>query len=141
MTNEVETANFINNQNRNPGRFGNTYNPDFRKHPNFSWKDQNNTQQNFNFNQRIGGVPPQGNYQVGGSGKSGLEETIIRLFNDLSKKHDERLMQHEAELRLHNASLQNLEKKWFRLLRQSLRDHHAHSQAIQGQTQKPKSMQ
>jgi hypothetical protein len=26
MTNEVETANFTNNQNRNPGAFGNTYN-------------------------------------------------------------------------------------------------------------------
>jgi hypothetical protein len=100
MMNEVETANFISNQNRNPGTYGNTYNPDYRKHPNFSWRDQNNAQQNSNFNQGSNSAPPQGNYQGDGSGKSRLEETITSLFNDLSTKHDDRFSQQEAELRL-----------------------------------------
>jgi hypothetical protein len=43
MADERESTNFINN--RNPGMFENNYNQEWKRHPNFSWKDQNNSQQ------------------------------------------------------------------------------------------------
>ncbi|XP_076929792.1 uncharacterized protein LOC143594348 [Bidens hawaiensis] len=133
----VEDVDFVGRQNN---AYSNSYNPGWRNHPNFSWKD-NGGSQNQSQNQKPPGFDQNPNYQnqpqnqsyqqkpqfqgssSGGqsSGGSSVENILIQLLakTETSKKLaeqrnlmiDETLQRHNLKLRNQKASIQTIENQ------------------------------
>ncbi|XP_076943693.1 uncharacterized protein LOC143614023 [Bidens hawaiensis] len=118
----VEDVDFVSRQNNT---FGNIYNPGWRNHPNFSWKDgaTNQTPPGFDkrpFNQTHPAQPKPQYHNQGPSTSqhpnSGdtVEILLTRLLASTetsNKLTEERFQKNEAELRNQKASLQNIENQ------------------------------
>ncbi|XP_057444569.1 uncharacterized protein LOC130736799 [Lotus japonicus] len=97
--------------------YSNTYNPGWRNHPNFSWRDQNNSgdaggsnqfpnQRQYQLNQRP--PPPQNQ----GNGKKSLEEIVVDLaLTNQSFMNETRGFMNETRtsFKNHESSIKNLE--------------------------------
>lgn len=94
-----EQVNMMNSYNPRPRNdpFSNTYNLDWRDHPNFSWKNNANTNMSSQSNPPI---------------KSSLEETMLAFMQKIDSKmeqHDSVVVQHESILQNIAASIGKLE--------------------------------
>ncbi|XP_050207484.1 uncharacterized protein LOC126656903 [Mercurialis annua] len=112
-TNEVqsEEANFVSyNQNRQPRNdpYSNTYNPGWRNHPNFSWRDGNNTKPQGppGFQQNRAAPPPPQQEK-----KPSLEDMMAQFMANQdghNKKMEQRMCQIENA---HQSSIHNVERQ------------------------------
>ncbi|XP_076903719.1 uncharacterized protein LOC143558843 [Bidens hawaiensis] len=130
---DMEEVNFIARQNNS---FSNNYNPGWRNHPNFSWKDGGNTQPLPGFEKRPmnQSFQPKPQFQDQSSSNhqnpsySKIEEMLIQLItktNEAEKKADSRavdisrvLQKHEVDLKSQQASLWYLETQIEQIARQ-----------------------
>ncbi|XP_076942775.1 uncharacterized protein LOC143612751 [Bidens hawaiensis] len=127
----VEDVDFVGRQNN---AYSNSYNPGWRNHPNFSWKDGDGSQ---NQNQKPPGFDRNPNYQSqpqnqsyqqkpqfqgsSSSGQSRVEnlltqllaktETSNKLAEQRNLKIDETLQRHDLELRNQKASILTIENQ------------------------------
>ena len=129
----MEEVDFITRQNN---AFSNNYNPGWRNHPNFSWKDGGNNQTIPGFDKRPMNQPfqPKPQYQDQNSSSqqspsyTKIEEMLNQLMNktnEAEKKANSKaidisgvLLKHEADLKSQQASLQNLETQIGQIARQ-----------------------
>ncbi|XP_057446113.1 uncharacterized protein LOC130738193 [Lotus japonicus] len=96
-----EEVKVLGNSQNNP--YSNTYNPGWRNHPNFSWREQNNSNQGGNnqrqySNQRFqsqNSRPQQTQDHDSGSGKKSLEELMENFIN----RADTSFKNHEAAIK------------------------------------------
>ncbi|KAK8644570.1 hypothetical protein V6N13_123873 [Hibiscus sabdariffa] len=121
---QVESSCYVGNYNRNT--MSNTYNPAWRNHPNFSWKNQNNTlnpqqptQNRFQKQPRQNQQPlPRQDYQQPTDYKN-LENTLTQFMAQTSaymartdrfiQKTDAFMDRTEMKLQNHDATLKSLE--------------------------------
>ncbi|XP_076948899.1 uncharacterized protein LOC143621329 [Bidens hawaiensis] len=118
----VEDVDFVSRQNNT---FGNTYNPGWGNHPNFSWKDGANNQTPPGFDKRpfnqTHSAQPKPQYHNQGPSTSqnpNIGDTVEILLTRLlantktsNKLTEERFHKNEAELRNQKASLQNIKNQ------------------------------
>ena len=113
---EVEQVDFVNANRQQNNPYGNTYNPGWRNHRNFSWRDGVNAQPpGFGQQQR----PPQnfqqryqGQYQGSKPNGPPLEELLAKFITESEsryKQYDEKIRMQEADLNTQKASLQTIE--------------------------------
>ncbi|XP_076928730.1 uncharacterized protein LOC143592785 [Bidens hawaiensis] len=125
----VEEVDFVSRQNNS---YGNSYNPGWRSHPNFSWKDGANNQaphgfekRHFNQNQTYQPKPQYHNQEQSTSQQTTNETTTNSLLTQLlantetankivekrNRLTEERFQKNEIELRNQRAHLQNIENQ------------------------------
>ncbi|XP_076885035.1 uncharacterized protein LOC143534423 [Bidens hawaiensis] len=104
----VEDVDFVSRQNN---AYSNSYNPGWRNHPNYSWKDGGSSQ---NQNQKL----PGSGQSSGGSSVENLltqllakTETSNKLAEQRNLKIDETLQRHDLELKNQKASIQTIENQ------------------------------
>ena len=85
-----ERVNYVNNfqQRPNQGPYSNTYNPGWRNHPNFSWKENNNT------------IRPPPGFQLQQEKKPNLEELLTTFIQKVETRF------HNQEATMHNLEMQ-----------------------------------
>ncbi|KAK8609004.1 hypothetical protein V6N13_025311 [Hibiscus sabdariffa] len=92
---QVESSCYVGNYNRNT--MSNTYNPAWRNHPNFSWKNQNNT------------LNPQQPTQTGFQNQPRQNQQPLPRTDRFIQKTDAFMDRTEMKLQNHDATLKSLE--------------------------------
>ena len=118
----VEEVNYVARQNN---AYNNNYNPGWRNHPNFSWRDGNNNQGPPGFDKKLMNQNPpfqqkpqyhnsnaSSSQQQGGMiNLEGVLAQFISSSETIFKSSEKRFAKHDADLRNQKASLQNIENQ------------------------------
>ncbi|KAI3754863.1 hypothetical protein L1987_54655 [Smallanthus sonchifolius] len=126
ITADIEQVDFVGTNRPQNNPYSNTYNPGWKNHPKFRWKDNNQGQSGFGQQQQFQQRQPrnfQPRQQFQGPTKMGnrmsMEEAVTKLISTTEsqalladshhKQYEERFSLHEAEFKTQKATLQSIE--------------------------------